>query len=505
MATDDVPPVVGGKVDKSIKIPTISNADNSELEIPPHLWPFLSSIDAHPSLRPSRIHPTKPKKEETTEGEGEYLLEDVFHDCEQEVPPSIHLLSSALNNNDVPLNLEDAASLDDNTLVKGRKGAASLAANPSPTSVDGTALADNPSITSTKSTKNTQVAISRARSVSAYSNPNSRKYFISGRIRKSTITDDELKTVSTEVTTMKLLQFGKFEGEIIGETMWRLRMAKRKTKHWWSSGGHNELCVSSTIEKYGGLAEITKRHKVFGSLLEGMLNNNLYFLPSSTGKLTLANITAKQASIIGMKFSNSLRSRGISDAGTQHWISKHRALTELNEKYPFFLSMCNIIGQRKLHEALWGEKFRLYSGAALVLVDTGTDFFAAYKYFVEGRDNYAWALLAFILVSVCSIQLIVVLLQNANRGMDVIAYECAIVLIQIKAPIAARRIASGNIKQEGSFLIAVAVATNDVKRIAEFPSHSRIHNHTAHSHHLNFTSKNPFFPPRFFTIHTTSR
>jgi len=95
-------------------------------------------------------------------------------------------------------------------------------------------------------------------------------------------------------------------------------------------------------------------------------------------------------------------------------------------------------------------KFRVYFGALISLLDMYTDIEAIVRFFGEGKNDFAYANIAFIAVSLIC-QLIVVLVQNKKRGWKVIAKESLIVASMLKPAVDAKRVAAGNIQAEDAF------------------------------------------------------
>ena len=449
-------PVFSGDINKFGKQQLIATnlEDDSEKEISKKTW--FDNLEPTPLPTSIRSNPIIENVQVDSEGENEKSTRTWLKELRERPPlPSISIdslfASASPTNTNFDVLPDDAGDFtlssiadDTNPSVEQHKIVESVVAETnSPESPRNSSNLINDE--SSNKTSQQSIVPYRSRMISVRnSNTNSRRYLISERIKKTTITEEELDNIASEITTKSLDELDKFDGEILGALIWSLRNKTRKNRK--GDRRHNG-CVRILIEKNKGLVEIVGKHQSFYRLLEGMMNNSLYCFPTSTGKLILSNLNDDQASIIGMKFSNGLRSRGSSEAGTQQWISQHLALVELDNKYPFFSTMCNTIGQRKLREALWGMKFRLYSGAALTLLDSATDINAIYTYFVEGRDIYGWTNLAFILVSLL-LQFVIVIVQNRKRGVKVVVREIAIVVLMIKAPIDAKRVASGNIQEE---------------------------------------------------------
>ena len=97
-----------------------------------------------------------------------------------------------------------------------------------------------------------------------------------------------------------------------------------------------------------------------------------------------------------------------------------------------------------------------------------TDIAAIYRFFKLGQNNFAWANIAFIGVSLL-FQLGVVYLQNNKRGWKVMAYEAMIVLLMIKPAIDTSRVAKGEVQEENTAFDPQAelILTKCVEMVAE--------------------------------------
>ena len=77
----------------------------------------------------------------------------------------------------------------------------------------------------------------------------------------------------------------------------------------------------------------------------------------------------------------------------------NNALQELDKGLIWFRPMMNRVAMRLLADVAWGAKFRLYTGAALSIMDLATDIATIIRFFGEGRSGFAWANIVFIGVS----------------------------------------------------------------------------------------------------------
>jgi len=153
-------------------------------------------------------------------------------------------------------------------------------------------------------------------------------------------------------------------------------------------------------------------------------------------------LSKQEGRTIGNGLASILMSSTSSDLAVEGWILTFKATQELDKSLIWFRPMMNRVAMRLLADVAWGAKFRLYTGAALSIMDMVTDFMTIIRFFGEGNNHFAWANIAFIGANIF-IQLIIVFAQNKKRGIKVLLYEMLIVAVMIKPAVDAMRVANG--------------------------------------------------------------
>ena len=237
-------------------------------------------------------------------------------------------------------------------------------------------------------------------------------------------------------------------GENIGHALCMRRKLERGRGGW--GGNHISVSVNHVMKDFYAFQELAELYPWFRSLLEGILDNNIYLFPPEID-LKLMNLSNIEAKIIGQKLAKSLKQRKTAEVGVDQWMVQHPAMVELSENYPFFIPMVIVIGRQKVMDALWGARFRVYFGASLSLLDVVTDVQVVTRFFLTDKAAFAWLNLAFIGVSIL-LQLLMVIVQNRRRGFKVISYEMLIVVSMVKGAVGARRVAYGNVHVENTLI-----------------------------------------------------
>ena len=144
------------------------------------------------------------------------------------------------------------------------------------------------------------------------------------------------------------------DGRAIGVALNNQRGIERKKESFLSrlTGKHVERCVDIVVKEHKSLVELSELYPWFPSLMEGILNNYIMMAaPSVNSKMiNLSNIEAR---IIGRKIAKTLREKAIVEAAVDQWKIQNPALLEMDDKYPFFIPMCIVIGRQKVIDAPW--------------------------------------------------------------------------------------------------------------------------------------------------------
>ena len=205
--------------------------------------------------------------------------------------------------------------------------------------------------------------------------------------------------------------------------------------------------VHSVFSSHVALKQYGEENSWFIELMIGVIRNKLLG-SSGTVNSKLLTLSKKEGRTIGNSLASILMSSTSSDLAVEEWILTFPATQELDKNLIWFRPMMNRIAMRLLAKVAWGAKFRLYTGAALSIMDMVTDVFTIIRFFEEGKSGFALASLAFIGASIF-IQFVCVFAQNKKRGAKVLLYEMLIVVCMIKPAIDAMRVANdGDVQAE---------------------------------------------------------
>ncbi|GMI18506.1 hypothetical protein TrLO_g14860 [Triparma laevis f. longispina] len=135
--------------------------------------------------------------------------------------------------------------------------------------------------------------------------------------------------------------------------------------------------------------------------------------------------------------------------GVNQWRVQNRAVKELMEKYEWFEPMTVVLGKGIVKVAPWGLMARVIVGAVLSVSDLFSDVVVLITFWTstDNDSNFYRNLMIICLALSIFLQLAVVVgVQNCKKGFKFILKESLIVLVGLKAPWDAFRVASGGEK-----------------------------------------------------------
>jgi len=250
----------------------------------------------------------------------------------------------------------------------------------------------------------------------------------------------QIKLHFQEVRSLK--QFTVEDGVALGELM-SVRVAAER--HVRRGETFAKLRVNEMFRHHAALKEARGKYPFLEDMMETLVLNELrppHYIPSK-----LCNLSPKGGALIGHGLSAPLTTALTSDSGVDEWIVQYPALKELDKELIWFRPMVEVLAKHLLMNSLWGLKMRVFTGAALSMMDMVSDLSMIVTYL--GHDEmavYGWFLLSFVLL--CTfLQLCLVYVQN-NKKPKVMAYEMLIVVSSLKSVVEAHRVTSGTEKQE---------------------------------------------------------
>jgi hypothetical protein len=162
-----------------------------------------------------------------------------------------------------------------------------------------------------------------------------------------------------------------------------------------------------------------------------------------------ATLTAVDATTIGRGFDAIIRFSATPSEAVDELLQTYAALGVAAQRHDWLRPMLETIAKRRAAEAPLGLKSRLVVGAVLSIGDTVSDAVQVVSMFLAGRSVGALALLGMIAMNL-AFQMLVVIVQNARLGWQVVLREIFIVLLFLKPAVDAIRVAGGAEQAEGA-------------------------------------------------------
>jgi hypothetical protein len=207
-----------------------------------------------------------------------------------------------------------------------------------------------------------------------------------------------------------LEQWDADDGKSVGEIM--VVKTKEESHH---KKGETKVGARMRLlfKKQRGLRSIDAKHEFFQAMMVRVLENKLR--PAGDVGTKLCSVSLKEGRKIGAGLATSLASNLTAETAVDEWISKYPALKELDREEIWFRPMVNIVAKRLLAGVSWGLKFRVYSAAALSVLDLGSDVNVILLYLSKHETKeYGLSLLS--MLSACMLlQMCIVFAQNRTR------------------------------------------------------------------------------------------
>ncbi|GMH67615.1 hypothetical protein TL16_g04726 [Triparma laevis f. inornata] len=229
-----------------------------------------------------------------------------------------------------------------------------------------------------------------------------------------------------------LNEFSDDDGQALGfDLLWKAEHSKLRVKR-----------LNEVVEKSKALQELCLKYSWMKTMMAAALEGSLKSNRKVGTKLVC--VSENEAAQIGRNLVPSLMTEQLAAAGVNEWRVQNRAVKELMEEQVWFEPMAVVLGKGIVKAAAWGLMARVVVGAVLSVADLLTDLVVLHQFGNGGEDfeGYKDAQLAS-LVTCVAIQLAGVLVQNRKKGVVRILKEMAVVVIGMKAPLDAYRVASG--------------------------------------------------------------
>ncbi|GMI04882.1 hypothetical protein TrVE_jg12127 [Triparma verrucosa] len=200
--------------------------------------------------------------------------------------------------------------------------------------------------------------------------------------------------------------------------------------------------LQSVFDESRALKELHDLYPWIKSMMVTSVEADLHL--NRTVQTKIECLTEREAIQIGKNLISALRSKKLAETGVDQWKLQNRAVKQLIALYPFLEPMAVVLGKGIVKTAPWGLMWRVSVGATLSFVDLVTDILVLKQFLDGGEEMLSFAKLSILSLSLTVLlQLILVVLQNSKRGPKKLLQEIVIVLVGMKGPWDAFRIASG--------------------------------------------------------------
>jgi hypothetical protein len=100
------------------------------------------------------------------------------------------------------------------------------------------------------------------------------------------------------------------------------------------------------------------------------------------------------------------------------WILTFPSMTEFSSQraHTWFRPFIETVANHKLQTSSWGLRFRVSFGAAISMLDMGSDLAMTQKFFATGEVTLAWTHAAMLAFNVCFLQLFIVYVRKRTKG-----------------------------------------------------------------------------------------
>ena len=158
------------------------------------------------------------------------------------------------------------------------------------------------------------------------------------------------------------------DGKAMAEALVAKYSKKEKQEAKESKHSISHVRVHSVTSSHVALKQYGDENLWFRELMIGIVSNELL---GSSGVVNsrLLTLSEKEGRTIGNSLASILMSSTSPDLAVEEWILTFRATQELDKTLIWFHPMMDRCAMRLLAKVAWGAKFRLYTGAALSIMD----------------------------------------------------------------------------------------------------------------------------------------
>jgi hypothetical protein len=195
-------------------------------------------------------------------------------------------------------------------------------------------------------------------------------------------------------------------------------------------------------------AQRARTRRFFDEFILHVVRNKLKVGASQTSfsvDTPLVALTANEAARIGKSFAMILMTNTTPEVAVDELVTSFHALGELDREFVWFRPMLDAIATELLGKVAYGVQLRAFIGAAVSILDLGSDLYMVNDFFNTGRAGTAKGLLCMMLTNLAA-QLAIVFVQTRrlkkNKWKKMLT-ECLSVVTFTKPGVDAYRVASG--------------------------------------------------------------
>ncbi|GMH94195.1 hypothetical protein TL16_g12834 [Triparma laevis f. inornata] len=207
--------------------------------------------------------------------------------------------------------------------------------------------------------------------------------------------------------------------------------------------------------------EVAERSRALRELSEKLPWFKAMMTPAVKGNLTMNRVVStkmvclstREARQIGKNLIPSLKSKKLIFAAVDKWRLQNRAVKELMAVHGWFEQFIIVLGKGVVKSAAWGLLWRVIVGAVLSVTDLATDTVVLKEFWDGGEamEPFRNAQLASLVTSF-AFQLLIVFVQNSKKGVSRVLKETCVVLVGLKSPLDAYRVAMGAEQEKDCFM-----------------------------------------------------
>jgi hypothetical protein len=215
------------------------------------------------------------------------------------------------------------------------------------------------------------------------------------------------------------------------------------------SGEGRKERIANLLKNSRAMREFTGKYAWWPSFFLEATNGRMHLNFPVRTKLDC--LSKKDAVQLARNLMPSLKARKTAEAGVHQWSEQNKAIKELFKRHEGVEELIIVLSKGIVRTAAWGLFWRVTVSAMMSSFDLVTDIIVTVGFFQDGRSAYGLLSLGCVVLCVFC-QLLIVHMQRRNGRFIYALGEAFVVVIGLKAPLDAYRIAMGQKKGDGAIL-----------------------------------------------------